>query len=61
MKLHFEPNLQYQLDAISSVIRLFEGQPIDDTTLEFGIKEDNILNFIDGIANRLILSQQFRK
>jgi type III restriction enzyme len=57
MKLHFESNLQYQLDAISSVIRLFEGQPIDDSTLEFGVKEDNALNFIDGIANRLILSE----
>ena len=57
MKLHFEFNLQYQLDAISSVIRLFEGQPIDYSTLEFGVKEDNALNFIDGIANRLILSE----
>lgn len=27
MKLHFEPNLQYQLDAIDSVTRLFEGAP----------------------------------
>ncbi|MFA6446697.1 MAG: DEAD/DEAH box helicase family protein [Patescibacteria group bacterium] len=27
MKLHFEPNLQYQLDAIDSVSRLFEGAP----------------------------------
>lgn len=27
MKIHFEPNLQYQKDAIDSVIRLFEGAP----------------------------------
>lgn len=27
LKLHFEPNLQYQLDAIAAVTRLFEGAP----------------------------------
>lgn len=27
MKLHFEANLKYQLDAVSSVVRLFEGAP----------------------------------
>jgi type III restriction enzyme len=27
MKLYFEPNLQYQLDAIDSVTRLFDGAP----------------------------------
>jgi type III restriction enzyme len=58
MKLHFEPNLQYQLDAINSVVRLFEGQPMNDSTLEFGVEEESTLNFIDGIANRLILSEE---
>jgi type III restriction enzyme len=58
MKLHFEPNLQYQLDAINSIIRLFEGQPMNDSTLEFGVEEESTLNFIDGIANRLILSEE---
>jgi len=58
MKLHFEPNLQYQLDAINSVVRLFEGQPMNDSTLEFGVEEKSTLNFIDGIANRLILTEE---
>lgn len=27
MKIHFDPNQQYQLDAVSAVLDLFEGQP----------------------------------
>lgn len=27
LKLHFEPNLQYQLDAIASVVKVFDGAP----------------------------------
>lgn len=27
MKIHFDPNQQYQLDAVSAVVDLFEGQP----------------------------------
>jgi len=27
MKIQFEPNLQYQIDAISSVVKLFDGAP----------------------------------
>lgn len=27
MKLQFEPNLQFQLDAIAAIVDLFEGQP----------------------------------
>jgi type III restriction enzyme len=56
MILQFEPNLQFQLDAINSVVRLFEGQPKDDGETDFLVKEEGKLNFIDGIANRLIIS-----
>ncbi len=57
MILHFEPNLAYQLEAINSVVRLFEGQPAEDSAFEFNISEEGTLNFIDGIANRLIISE----
>ncbi len=56
MILQFEPNLQFQLDAINSVVRLFDGQPKDDGETDFFVKEEGKLNFIDGIANRLIIS-----
>lgn len=55
MKLHFEPNQQFQLDAINAVVGIFEGQP--------EIREDADLLFADplfleaGIGNRLMLDE----
>ena len=38
MKLSFEPNLEYQQEAISAVIGLFEGQSLEDLRLQQRIK-----------------------
>lgn len=56
MKLTFEPNLQYQLDAIKSTTGLFEGQPLEDSLLEYEVKEEGKLSLINGIGNHLVLS-----
>ena len=56
MKLSFESNLEYQRDAIQSVISLFEGQARRDSGFRYGLEEDGVLNMIDGIGNRLSLS-----
>ena len=61
MKLHFEPNLDYQLQAIESVCELFRGQEICRT--EFTVTRDAAdvqmrLGFAQndlGIGNRLTL------
>jgi len=58
MKLTFESNLAYQQDAIKSITDLFEGQPLEDSVLEFNIKEEGTLNLINGISNNLILSEE---
>src|SRR5690554_6092546 len=58
MKLTFESNLQYQQDAIKSITDLFEEQPLEDAILEFDLKEEATFNFINGISNNLILSQE---
>ncbi len=62
MKLHFEPNLDYQLQAIQSVVDLFRGQEICRTEFtvvrategeaqaSFGTMENDL-----GIGNRLAL------
>jgi type III restriction enzyme len=60
MKLHFEPNLDYQLDAIEAVCDLFRGQEICRT--EFTVTRDpldpqsRLFEMDDlGIGNRLTL------
>lgn len=58
MKLTFESNLQFQLDAIKSITDLFEGQPLEESIMEFHLKEKNSLNLINGVSNNLILSKE---
>ena len=57
MKLSFESNLGYQQEAIQSVVNLFEGQNAEDSGLTYSLNESGALNLIDGIANRLMLSE----
>ena len=58
MKLTFESNLNYQQEAIKSITDLFEGQPLEDSILEFNLKEESTLNLINGVSNNLILSKE---
>ena len=61
MKLHFEPNLDFQLEAIDAVCDLFRGQEVCRT--EFTVTRDPVgiqgrLSFVEndlGIGNRLTL------
>lgn len=43
MKLHYDPNHQYQLDAVKSIIDLFEGQPLNQWDFDFSISENGQL------------------
>lgn len=56
MKLHFDPNQQYQLDAINAIVRVFEGQPLNHGDFSFTIDNRNILTPIGGIGNQLTIS-----
>ncbi len=58
MKLTFDSNLQYQQDAIKSITDLFEGQPLEDSIMEFNLKEEGALDLINGVSNRLVLSEE---
>ena len=40
MKLHFDPNQQFQIDAINSVV---EGQPLNHGSFDFSVGNDNSL------------------
>ena len=58
MKLTFEPNLEYQQDAIGAVVGLFEGQALKDSDYCYGMREDGRLDFIDGVGNHLALTDE---
>ncbi|MCK4618849.1 MAG: DEAD/DEAH box helicase family protein [Desulfobacterales bacterium] len=58
MKLHFDPNHQYQLDAVKSIIDLFEGQPLNQGDFGFSISENGQLFNENGVGNRIVLSEE---
>jgi type III restriction enzyme len=59
LKLHFEPNLDYQMDAIESVCDLFRGQEINKTEFTVTYSNDQFTLALNqnqlGIGNRLTL------
>ena len=57
MKINFEANLQFQQDAIKSVTDLFEGQPSDESLLEYDFSVQGELHSIVGGGNKLVLSE----
>ena len=58
MKLTFEPNLEYQQEAIRAVVGLFEGQTLEDSDYRYGMQEDGQFDFIDGVGNHLALTDE---
>lgn len=58
MKLTFEPNLEYQQEAIGAVVGLFEGQTLEDSDYRYGMREDGQFDFIDGVSNHLALTDE---
>lgn len=58
MKLTFEPNLEYQQEAIGAVVGLFEGQTLEDSDYRYGMREDGQFDFIDGVGNHLALTDE---
>lgn len=58
MKLTFEPNLEYQQEAIGAVVGLFEGQMLEDSDYRYGMQEDGQFDFIDGVGNHLALTDE---
>ena len=60
MKLHFDPNQDYQLEAIQAVVDLFEGQPLNNGDFSFSLEheESGVLLTENGVGNNLILSDE---
>lgn len=58
MKLHFDPNQQYQLDAINAIVRVFEGQPLNHGDFSFTIDSRNTITPVGGVGNQLTISPE---
>ena len=59
MKIQFDPNLQYQKDAINAVVRIFEGQEIKQ--MLFSVSRTTQADVYDsefGMGNKLELSKE---
>jgi len=58
MKLTFEPNLQFQQDAIKSITDLFEGQPMEASAFQSEISQLDTYANIYSYGNRLVISEE---
>ena len=59
LKLHFDPNQSYQIDAIKSITDIFEGQSLNKGDFEFSLASANTLIYNEfGVANRISLSEE---
>lgn len=57
MKLHFDANQEYQLQAIQAVLGLFEGQPLNKGDFEFSLSDTDGLGLkVSGVRNNLAIS-----
>lgn len=57
MKLHFDSNQEYQLEAIKAVTDIFEGQPLNGGDFEFSVSTAGALISENGLGNRLTLEE----
>jgi len=58
MKLHFDPNQQFQHDAINSIVGIFEGQPLNQGDFTFSISSPKYLFQDGGVGNRFQISEE---
>jgi type III restriction enzyme len=58
MKLHFDSNQEYQIDAIRAVTDIFEGQPLSGGDFEFSLTQTGVLLSENGVGNRLTLTEE---
>ena len=58
MKLHFDSNQEYQIEAIRAVTDMFEGQPLSGGDFEFSLTATGVLLSENGVGNRLALTEE---
>lgn len=58
MEFHFDPNQQYQLDAIQAIVGVFEGQPLNDGDFSFSFNDQSQWFQDGGVGNNLTLDEE---
>lgn len=58
MKLHFDSNQAYQIEAIKSITDIFERQPLNSGDFEFSISPIGALLSENGFGNKLTLNEE---
>lgn len=58
MKLHFDSNQEYQIDAISAITDIFEGQPLSNGDFELSLAQTGALLSENGVGNRRTLTEE---
>jgi len=58
MKLHFDPNQQFQHDAINSIVDIFEGQSLNQGDFSFSISSESYMFQDGGVGNRLEINEE---
>ena len=61
MKLQFDSNQQYQIDAINSAVNLFKGQPLNKGDFEVKIEKPNGQMILEGgfvVGNNLLIKEE---
>ena len=58
MKLHFDSNQEYQIEAIRAITDLFEGQPLSGGDFEFSLTSTGALLSENGVGNKLTLTEE---
>ena len=58
MKLHFDSNQEYQIEAIRAVTDIFEGKPLSGGDFEFSLTQTGALLSENGVGNSRILTEE---
>lgn len=58
MKLHFDSNQEYQIEAVRAVTDIFEGQPLSGGDFEFSLTDTGSLLSENGVGNSLTLTDE---
>jgi len=58
MKLQFNPNQDYQKQAINAIVDIFEGQPLSSSELDFTLTHGSLSLSENGVGNNIVLTDE---